>query len=76
MALLRQCLSELRLRRGEAGLDPEGSHDLAGEVRIAGSMRVAHRDGGNADRSSARTDISAVPLCRPLVLESAWNQTC
>ena len=66
MALLRQCLQELRLRRGEMDLYGEGLSAVAAKGRVAAPMDLCDDDDMSADRTAARSDVIAVRAFRAL----------
>ena len=73
MALLRQCLQELRLRRGEMDLVWEGPHAIVGDCRIDASMGLHRHDDACADRAAARSDVTRVRAHRALAADTTWQ---
>ena len=73
MALLRQCLQEVRLRRGETDLLWEGPHAIAVNCGIDASMGVRRHDDPYADRAAARSDVMAVRAFRASAADPAWQ---
>jgi hypothetical protein len=73
MALLRQCLQELRLRRGETDLPWEGPQGVSAHCRVAAPIGLRQHDDAYAERAGARSDGLVVRASRALVADPAWQ---
>jgi hypothetical protein len=74
MALLRQCLQELRLRRGETDLLWEGPQPIANNCRVvAAPVGLRLYDDAYVGGAAGRSDNMVLRALRASAADPAWQ---